>query len=127
VAVRAIEALVAFQRGGGVDDEGVGFRNSSEAGGGMGEKVEVLALEGEGRLKSVVTRGEMRWRGRGEGRFECFQVILGGEGDEEVVDNYWDVSWMYRIGFDNTLERLARLGSLYSIVRRLSLDGRMGI
>lgn len=64
-------------------------------------------------------REEMRWRGWGEGRLECFQVILGSEGDGEVVDNYWDVgwmylSWMYRIGFDNTLERLAGLGSMYA-------------
>lgn len=54
-------------------------------------------------------------------------MILDGEGGGEVVDNYWDVSWMYRIGLDNTLERLAGLGSLYGIVRRLSLDGRMSI
>ena len=47
VAVRAMEALVAFQRGGEVDDERVGFRDSSETGDGMGEKLEVLALEGD--------------------------------------------------------------------------------
>jgi len=34
---------------------------------------------------------------------------------------------MYRIGLDNALERLAGLGSMYGIVRRLSLDGGMGI
>lgn len=54
-------------------------------------------------------------------------MILGGEGGGEVVDNYWDVSWMYRIGLDNALERLAWLGSMYGIVRCLSLDGRVGI
>lgn len=54
-------------------------------------------------------------------------MILGGEGGGEVVDNYWDVSWMYRIGLDNALERLAGLGLLYGIVCRLSLDGRMVI
>ena len=71
-------------------------------------------------------REEMKWCGWGEGRFECFQVILGGDGGRKVVDNYWDVSWMYRIVFDNALERLAGLGSLYGIICWLSLDGRMG-
>lgn len=60
-AVRAMEALVAFQRGGWVDDEGVDFRGSSKTGDGMDEKVEVLALRG--RLKNVVMREVMRWRG----------------------------------------------------------------
>ena len=53
-------------------------------------------------------------------------MILGGDGGRKVVDNYWDVSWMYRIVFDNALERLAGLGSLYGIICWLSLDGRMG-
>lgn len=54
-------------------------------------------------------------------------MILGGEGCGEVVDGYYDVSWMCRIGLDNALECLAGLGSMYGIVRRLSLDGRIGI
>lgn len=40
------------------------------------------------KLKIVVTREEMRWRGWGEGQFECFQVIPGGEDDGEVADDY---------------------------------------
>ena len=48
MAVRAMEALVAFQRGGGVDDEGVGFRDPSETGDGIGEKVEVEECSDEG-------------------------------------------------------------------------------
>ena len=43
-------------------------------------------------------------------------MIPGSEGSGEAVDNYWDVSWMYRIGLDNALERLAGLGSLYGTV-----------
>ena len=84
VGVRVMEALVAFQRGGGVDDEGFGFRDPSETGDGTGEKVEVLALEGE---VEECSDEEMRWRGWGEHRFECFHAILG-EGDWEVVDDY---------------------------------------
>ena len=79
-----MEALVAFQRGGGVDSERIGFRDPSGAGDGMGQKVEVLALEVEDCSNE---RGdEVAWLG--EGRFECFQAILGGEGDGEVVDDY---------------------------------------
>ena len=70
VAERAMEALVAFQRGGEVDDEGVGFRDPSETGDGMGEKVEVLALEGE--VEECSDEGGDEVAGWGEGRFECF-------------------------------------------------------
>lgn len=61
VAVRAMEALVAFQRGGGVDDEGVDFRDSSKTGDGMDEKVEVLALEGEVEECSDEGGDEVAW------------------------------------------------------------------
>ena len=67
VAVRAMEALVAlvaFQRGGGVDDEGVDFRDSSKTGDGMDEKVEVLALEGEVEECSDEGGDEVAWLGR---------------------------------------------------------------
>ena len=63
VAVRAMEALVAFQRGGGVDGEGIGFRDPSETGDGMGQKVEVLALE-EVEDCSNERGDEVAWLGR---------------------------------------------------------------
>ncbi|XTI93577.1 hypothetical protein V2W45_1348057 [Cenococcum geophilum] len=64
VAVRAMEALAALQRGGGVGDEGVGFRDSSETGDGMGEKVGVLVLEGEVEECSDEGGDEVAWLGR---------------------------------------------------------------
>lgn len=62
--MRAMEALAALQRGGGVGDEGVGFRDSSETGDGMGEKVGVLVLEGEVEECSDEGGDEVAWLGR---------------------------------------------------------------